>query len=131
MIFLDTSAIYAWTDVRDPNHDAAVKCLQEILNRGEQLLTHNYVLLETITLIQARLGLSSALKLVKDSSQFEIDWVDKPVHDLSTAALGKSAKRRVSLVDRVSFLIMKRRNLTTAFAFDPDFKTEGFRLFEV
>jgi len=24
---------------------------------------------------------------------------------------------------------MQRRNLTTAFAFDPDFKAEGFRLF--
>jgi predicted nucleic acid-binding protein len=82
-------------------------------------------------LIQARLGLSAALKLIKDSSQFEIDWVDKHIHDLSTAALEKSAKRRVSLVDQVSFLMMKRRRLTTAFAFDPHFKAEGFGLFEV
>ena len=131
MIFLDTSAIYAWTDARDTNHEAAVKRLQEILNRGEQLVTHNYVLLETITLIQARLGLSAAVKLVKDSWQFEIDWVDKHIHDLSTAALEKSAKRGVSLVDQVSFLIMKRRNLTMAFDFDLHFKAEGFRLFEV
>ena len=43
----------------------------------------------------------------------------------------KSAKRRVSLVDHMSFLMMKLRNVETAFAFDPDFKTHGFRLFEL
>jgi predicted nucleic acid-binding protein len=57
--------------------------------------------------------------------------VDRNVHDLSTAALKKSAKRRVSLVDQVSFLMMTRRRLTTAFSFDPHFKAEGFGLFEV
>jgi predicted nucleic acid-binding protein len=131
MIFLDTSAIYAWTDSADRNHQAAVEALQQILISGEQLITHNYVLLETITLIQARLGVAAALKLIKDSSQFEIEWIDKDIHDLGTAALGKSAKRRVSLVDQISFLTMRRRKLTTAFAFDPHFKIAGFHLFEV
>ena len=131
MIFLDTSAIYAWTDSSDMNHERAVESLQEILNRSEQLVTHNYVLLESITLLQARLGLSAAMKFVKDSHQFEIDWVDKHTHALGIAALEKSGKRRLSFVDQVSFLIMRRRNLTTAFAFDPHFKAEGFRLFQV
>src|SRR5215813_7564626 len=130
MIFLDTSAIYAWTDSSDMNHERAVESLQEILNRSEQLVTHNYVLLESITLLQARLGLSAAMKFVKDSHQFEIDWVDKHTHALGIAAVEKSGKRRLSFVDQVSFLIMRRRNLTTAFAFDPHFKAEGFRLFQ-
>ena len=42
MIFLDTSAIYAWTDSKDP-----------------KLVTHNDVLLESLSLIHARLGLST------------------------------------------------------------------------
>jgi len=33
-----------------------------------------------------------------------------------------------SLVDHISFLIMRRRDVTTAFAFDPDFVSAGFRL---
>jgi len=131
MIFLDTSAIYAWTDIGDANHEPAVECLHEILIRGEQLVTHNYVLLESVTLLQARLGLSAALKFVKDSNQFEIDWVDMHIHALGASALAKSGKRRVSLVDHMSFLIMRRRNLTTAFAFDHHFRAEGFRLFHV
>ena len=46
MIFVDTSAIYAWTDAGDPNHRTAVRRLAAILERGEDLLTHNYVLVE-------------------------------------------------------------------------------------
>ena len=130
MIFLDTSAIYAWTDTRDLNHHAAVQLLQEIVNRQEQLLTHNYLVLEAFTILQARLGLSAATKFAQDCQAFEIEWVDKDLHDSGIRQLQKSAKRRVSLVDHISFLVMTRRNLTTAFAFDPHFKAEGFRLFE-
>jgi uncharacterized protein len=131
MIFLDTSAIYAWTDRNDMNHKRAVEFLQEILNRTEPILTHNYVLLEAFTLLQARLGPSAALNFSKDSVQFEVDWVDNQTHTLAVTALQMSGKRRVSLVDHVSFLVMRRRNLKTAFAFDPHFEAEGFRLFEI
>src|SRR5207302_10000645 len=119
MIFLDTSAIYAWTDAGDPEHLKAVEYLQAILSRGEELLTHNYVLLEAVSLLQARLGLSAAAKLEKDSAAFVIDWVDKDLHDAGMRELKKSGKRRVSLVDHISFAVMKRRKLPTAFAFNP------------
>jgi predicted nucleic acid-binding protein len=38
-------------------------------------------------------------------------------------------KRRVSLVDQVSFLVMRRRGARTAMAFDRDFEEEGFKLY--
>jgi uncharacterized protein len=130
MIFLDTSAIYAWADSRDSNHAAAVTRLRAILSSGEQLLTHNYVVLETFTLLHARLGLESATRFAKDCDAFEIVWVDKNVHDAAIWEFRKSQKRRISLVDQISFLVMRRRNLKTAFAFDSDFRTAGFHLFE-
>jgi uncharacterized protein len=130
MIFVDTSAIYAWTDRGDPNHETAIQRLQAILNTGEELLTHNYVLLEALSLIHARLGLSTALKLAKDSAAFVVEWVDKDLHISGAREMEKSGKRHISLVDHVSFLVMRRRNLTTAFAFDADFKIQGFRLFQ-
>jgi predicted nucleic acid-binding protein len=61
---------------------------------------------------------------------FEVEWVDKGLHDAGMRELTASPKRRLSLVDHISFLVMKRWNLTSAFAFDPDFKTAGFRLYE-
>jgi predicted nucleic acid-binding protein len=33
-------------------------------------------------------------------------------------------------VDQISFLVMRHRRVVTAFAFDPDFVSAGFRLFE-
>ena len=131
MIFLDTSAIYAWTDRKDPNHRGAIDRLQAILDSGEALVTHNYVLLESLSLIHARLGLSTAVKLAQDSTVFIVDWVDKDLHESGVRELEKSGKRRISLVDHISFLVMRRRDLTTVFAFDDDFKSRGFRLFSV
>ena len=129
MIFLDTSAIYAWVDSADANHAAAVERLEAILNEEEELLTHNYVLLESVALLQARLGHLAASKFAKDSAAFVVEWVDHDLHASAIREWKKSVKRRLSLVDHVSFLVMKRRNVATAFAFDPDFKTAGFRLY--
>jgi predicted nucleic acid-binding protein len=130
VIFLDTSAIYAWADTADPNHHTSVRRLQAILESGETLLTHNYVLVESIALLQARLGLAAALKLARDSVAFVIEWVDDDLHASAIRALERSRRRHLSLVDHVSFLVMRRRDVTTAFAFDPDFTSAGFRLFE-
>ncbi len=130
MIFLDTSAIYAWADAADPNRRAAIRRLQAILDNGEELLTHNYVLVESIALLQARLGLTAATKLAKDSKAFVIEWVDDHLHASGIRELERSTRRRVSLVDHISFLVMRRRQVVIAFAFDPYFTSAGFQLFE-
>src|SRR5947207_5311454 len=115
MIFVDTSAVYAWADSADANHSIALRRLNAILESGEELLTHNYVLVESIALLQARLGLVAAAKLAKDSTAFVIEWVDADLHASGIEDLKRSKKRRVSLVDHISFLVMSRHNLETAF----------------
>ena len=80
MIFLDTSAIYAWADAADPNHATAVRYLQTILHERQDLLTHNYVIVESVALLQARLGLAAAIKLTQDARAFISDWVDDELH---------------------------------------------------
>jgi uncharacterized protein len=130
MIFVDTSAIYAWADVADPNHDTAVGRLQALLDARQELLTHNYVLVESIALLQARLGVPAAAKLARDSAAFVMEWVDEDLHAAGIRELERSRRHRVSLVAHISFLVMRRRKVVTAFAFDPDFTSAGFRLFE-
>jgi predicted nucleic acid-binding protein len=39
-----------------------------------------------------------------------------------------AGRRSVSLVDWTSFLVMRRRGISTAFALDPDFAVEGFEV---
>ncbi|NJD69117.1 MAG: VapC toxin family PIN domain ribonuclease [Candidatus Methylomirabilota bacterium] len=129
MIFLDTSAIYAMADQADPQHERAKERFEALLDMGERILTHNYVLVETMALIQSRLGMTAALKLAHDCRVFDIDWIDEATHGEAVRCLTESAKRRVSLVDQVSFLVMRRRGVRTALAFDQDFEREGFQVF--
>jgi len=128
VIFLDTSAIYALADRADARHGEAVAHLDSVLKGGEKLLTHNYVLVESLTLLQHRLGISAAVKLSESASGFEIIWVDRQLHEEAARRLARAGKRRLSLVDHVSFLVMRSRGIVKALAFDPDFSSEGFRL---
>jgi predicted nucleic acid-binding protein len=126
VIFVDTSAIYAWANTADPNHDAAIRRLQTILDEGESLLTHNYVLLESTALLQARIGVAAAVGLARDARMFLVEWVDDELHASGIRELQRAGKRQLTLVDHISFLVMRRRGVTTAFAFDPDFVSAGF-----
>ena len=102
---------------------------QGLLAAGEDLVTHNYVLVESMALIQHRLGLAAALKFAKDSEAFEIEWVDHDVHQEAVRLLARSG-RRISFVDQVSFLVMRRRDVDAALAFDNGFESAGFHLYE-
>lgn len=128
MIFLDTSGIYALADRGDPHHDLARERFQALLDAGEEVLTHNYVLGEAMALVQSRLGLEAAIRLAEDCRAFHVEWVDEATHEEAIRRLARSAKRRVSLVDQVSFLVMKRRGVRVALAFDSDFEEAGFQI---
>lgn len=129
MIFLDTSAIYALADKADTNHVIAYRKFEEALKSGETFLVHNYILLESAALLQARLGLPSAILFLKDVKSFEVEWVDLDLHERAVKELERIGKRGISLVDCTSFLVMKRRGIEKVFAFDPDFQDRGFAIF--
>ncbi|MBS3920965.1 MAG: PIN domain-containing protein [Deltaproteobacteria bacterium] len=129
MIFLDTSAIYALADKNDPNHAAAYNKFQNVLESGETFLLHNYILLESVALFQERLGLPSAVLFLRNAKSFEVEWVDMELHEEAVRELERIGKRGISLVDCTSFIVMKRRGVEKAFAFDPDFQDQGFSLY--
>ena len=51
-----------------------------------------------------------------DADGFEVAWVDRALHEEAVQQLGRSP--RVSLVDRVSFHVMRQRKVEKAFAFE-------------
>ena len=129
MIFLDTSAIYALADKADPHHAVAYKKFQKALKSGEMFLLHNYILLESAALLQARLGLPSAVFFLRNAKSFEVEWVDRDVHEEAEKELERIGKRGVSLVDCTSFIVMRKRGVENVLAFDPDFQDQGFSLY--
>jgi predicted nucleic acid-binding protein len=128
MIFLDTSAIYALADRADPNHTVAKERFSSILATGDPLLTHNYVLAESCALLQHRLGLSTAVAFAGSARSFSIEWIGEEVH-AAAVRRWSTGKRTVSFVDHVSFVVMERRRVSAAFAFDADFEEAGFRIY--
>ena len=128
MIFIDTSAIYALASRSDPNHSSAKAKFESILDSNLPLVTHNYVLVESLSLLQHRLGLATATRFGRESQWIEIEWVTREIHD-EAARRWTVGSRGVSFVDHVSFLIMQLRRMETAFAFDDDFRGAGFALY--
>lgn len=127
MIFLDTSLIYALADRRDEFHRVARTRFDLALQSGRPLVTHNYVLVESMALLQRRLDLRTALEFSRNAAALEIEWVGAGLHRQALAAL--SAGATTSFVDQVSFAVMRRRGITEALAVDADFVAAGFGLF--
>ena len=126
-IFTDTSAIYSLLDRDDANHKQAKASLSEILDAGDSLLTTNYVLIESFALLQHRIGMEAARTLHEDILPIiSIEWVHETVHRAGVSALLAASKRRLSLVDCVSFETMRALGIRSAFAFDPHFSEQGF-----
>lgn len=122
---VDTSALYALLVRDDPNHEAATTAFASLRERGP-LVTHNYVVVESVALVQHRFGVSATRSLIDLLGPMEVVWVGEGMHRAALAALLAAPRRRLSLVDRVSFEVMRDRGITEAFAFDPDFAQEGF-----
>ena len=125
MIFLDTSAIYALADVSDPDYDTARERFAAGLDQG--YLPHDYVLLESTALLQRRLGLEPALQLNRGARAFETVWVGDELYQQAVELLTGLDNGQVSLVDCMSFVVMRRHRLENALAFDGHFERQGFR----
>ncbi len=126
MIFLDTSAIYALADTLDANHDRAVELFSRALTHEETLLVHNYILVESAALLQRRLGTTSAMQFMRDADTFQVHWIEADDHRRSIAIWHERKRRNLSLVDCMSFLVMRLYDVRQVLAFDSDFEREGF-----
>lgn len=127
-VFVDTSAILAAMNIDDIRHAAAARTWSELVESSENLVTSNYVILETLSLLQRRFGAGTARKFAEDAVPvIEIVWVDRPLHDAAlVAALTYDGKRSPSIVDCVSFEIINRAGIKKAFAYDKHFEQRGF-----
>lgn len=125
-VFADTSALYAFLDRDDANNRAAIRTFESLLSR-DALTTHNYVVVETAALVHRRLGPAAGRALIEDVlPAIDVDWVDVEMHRAAESAFLAALRRHVSLVDWVSFELMRRRKIGSAFAFDRDFVAQGF-----
>lgn len=126
-VFVDTSALYALLDADDANHARAAKEWKSLLESEQSLVTTNYILVECCALIQNRLGLE-AVRVFCDAivPVLNVDFVSAEVHRLGTAALLAASRKGLSLVDCVSFEVMRHNGIRSVFTFDRHFREYGF-----
>lgn len=126
-VFVDTSAFFAVLDADDENHDTAKQMWEDLLNQKAVLVCSNYVLVETLALVQRRLGIPAVRVFQEDIVPvLNVEWVDEPLHQVGISSALTAARGGLSLVDCVSFEIMRRLGIKTAFVFNHHFDEQGF-----
>lgn len=129
IVFADTSALLAVIDADEANHKRVAESWKLLLSDGNILLSHNYVLVETLALIQARMGMTAVAAFVQDLLPVvSIQWVDEKTNGAALSAFLTANQRQLSFVDCVSFQVMRNLEIRTAFTLDNHFKNQGFKL---
>ena len=129
MIFVDASAFFACLYGDDEDHPDAVSVWRELAESDVDLVTTNYVVVETLALIQRKAGAAVARTFLEEFLQaVVVIFVDERIHRPAEAVYLAANSRRLSLVDCVSFQVMRDLGIRTAFAFDRHFVQQGFRL---
>lgn len=127
--FVDTSAFYALLDADDQNHERAKSVWFFFLRQPDSLCSTNYVVLETVALIQHRLGLDAVRTFVEDMLPVvRIEWVTEADHAAALSLLLSTGRRQVSLVDCSSFVVARRLGIHEAFCYDAHFEQFGFQI---
>jgi uncharacterized protein len=127
MLFVDTSAFYAGLDRADHEHSRARKIWERVLQEDIPAVTTNYVVVETSALVQSRLGTDALRSLYDDILPLlRIEWIDEARHASGVAVLLATSRRKLSLVDCVSFALMRELGIRDAFCFDRHFGEQGF-----
>jgi len=126
-VFVDTSFLVALLDEDDPMYAVALRLWRRVEAERLSVLTSNYVVLEACAVLQRRLGIAAARKLVRQILEpVAVEWVTREDHERAVDALLVADRRNLSLVDCVSFEVMRRLDICECLAFDRHFAEQGF-----
>jgi hypothetical protein len=131
-LFVDTAAWLALNDKNDQYHKEAMAKSLEIKAKKIELITSEYILDESITLIRYRVSHQAAV--IFGDSLFKsriVKIVDVTEGDRLKAweIFKKYDDKELSFTDCISFVLIKNLRLQKAFTFDKHFERIGVTIF--
>jgi hypothetical protein len=128
-IFLDTSGFFAFLVRGDQKHEQASTCVHEIIKKSGRMITTDYIIDETATLLKAReFGhyIQPFFEGILSSKACRIEWMDGDYFESTKAMFLKHADQQWSFTDCFSFSVMKNLGLRQALSKDTHFGHAGF-----
>lgn len=125
MIFVDTSAWFAFLVTSDPLHPRAVEWAA---SNQERLVLTDYILDETLTLLRARGERSNALRFgreILEEQSAELLYLTLEEIELAWDVFRTYQDKDWSFTDCTSKVVIENRGIQTAFAFDQHFRQFG------
>ena len=130
-IFVDTAGWMACADANDPTHRQSCDARDVALEQGNILVTSDYVMDETLTLIRMRLGLRAAKvwwDQVEGSSRVRWEWIGMERAEKARKAFFRYRDKQYSFTDTTSFVVMQDLRLKQALTTDRHFQQMGFQI---
>ena len=128
-IFMDTGGFFALLSAEDASHRKASAVMEEAGQAHRSVVTTDYVLDETATLLRAReltKHLKEFLRMTETSRALSIEWMTPDRFAAARTIMLKHLDQEFSFTDCVSFVVMKELRLVDALATDKHFRIAGF-----
>jgi predicted nucleic acid-binding protein len=130
-LFVDTAGWMACADGADPAHGRSCVARDRALEAGQSLITTDFIVDETLTLIRFRLGLDAAeawWQQIDGSSRLRWERIDSDRFERARHVFFQYRDKDFSLTDCTSFVIMRELRLTHAITTDRHFRQMGFQV---
>lgn len=123
-VLWDSSAILAVLDADDTDHASALRVARRLASEKRRSFVTNYVEAETHALLLRKLGRAVAREWLLTAS-LPVLRVAIDEEERAREILGTYSDKDWSLCDAISFAVIERRRVATAFSFDRHFRQFG------
>ena len=130
-VFVDTGGWMACADRSDPAHLPCTAARDATLEAGRILITTDFVVDETLTLIRFRFGLAAAntwWQQIDGSARLRWERVENDRFERARNLFFQYRDKGLSFTDCTSVAIMRELKLTTVIATDRHFRQVGFEV---
>jgi hypothetical protein len=128
-VFVDTGGWMACADQADPAHEQSRAARDAVLKAGQTLITTDFVVDETLTLIRFRLGLRAAnswWQQIDGSARLRWERIDNDHVERSRSLFFHYRDKNLSFTDCTSMAVMRKLKLSTVITTDRHFQQMGF-----